>query len=92
MKKKVINTLIGDIFFLGLLIFCVSRIQFIIRNSPVIAIAIPIIWFLFGAKFIYRKNIYEGLIKDKLLFRWAILCVVMGALSLLFVIVSFVCK
>jgi hypothetical protein len=90
MKKKIAKTLTGDLIFIIILIFCLSRIQFIMKNSPPLAMAIPVIWFLFGAKFILRKDMYGDLIKEHILFRWAILCIVMGVLSLLFIAGSFI--
>ena len=92
MKKKIARTLTGDLIVILLLIFCISRLQFIMKNSPPLAMALPVIWFLFGAKFIVRKDLYGDLIKEHLLFRWAVMCIVMGVLSLLYVAGSFIYK
>ncbi|MEQ8170578.1 MAG: hypothetical protein ABRQ38_16955 [Candidatus Eremiobacterota bacterium] len=92
MRKKIARTLTADLIIIFLLIFCLSRIQFIMKNSPPLAIAIPVIWFLFGAKFIVRKDLYGDLVKEYLLFRWAVMCIVMGVLSLLYIAGSFIYK
>lgn len=92
MKKKIARTLTWDLIIILILIFCLSRIQFIIKNSPPLALAIPVIWLLFGAKFIVRKDLYGDLIKEYILFRWAVMCIIMGVLSLLFVIGYFIYK
>jgi len=92
MKKKIARTLTGDLIVILILIFCLSRLQFIMKNSPPLAMAVPVIWLLFGAKFIVRKDLYGDLIKRHLLFRWALMCIVMGVLSLLYVAGSFIYK
>jgi hypothetical protein len=92
MNKKIAQTLTGDLIFIIILICCLSRIQFILKHLPPVAMAIPVIWFLFGAKFIVRKDIYGNLIKETILFRWALLCIAMGVLSILFIAGSFLYK
>ena len=92
MKKKIARTLTCDLIVILLLIFCISRLQFIMKNSPPLAMALPVIWFLFGAKFIVRKDLYGDLIKEHLLFRWAVMCIVMGILSVLFIAGSYIYK
>ncbi|HPZ08227.1 MAG TPA: hypothetical protein PL110_08940 [Candidatus Eremiobacteraeota bacterium] len=92
MKNKVVKSLTVDLIIISILIFCLSRLQFIIKNAPVGATLIPVIWFIFGAKFIIRKDFYKGLINESSLHRLAILCIILGLLSLIFVAGSFIYK
>ena len=90
MREKIIRYLVSDIIISFILIFCLSRIPYIVKNSPVMAVMIPFIWFLFGGKFIYRKDLYGGLIDDFILNRCGLICIIIGVLSLAVVLGLFI--
>jgi len=92
MKQKIIKSLIGDLIVLFLLIFCLSRIHYICENIPVVAILFPVIWFLFGIRFILKKKTYGGIVKDNILNKCGLLCMLIGIFSLIFVIGAFLYK
>jgi len=90
MKKELIKTLTGDLVFLVLLIFCVSRLHYICEYGPLIAFIIPALWFLYGLVFLGRRNSYKEIIKEKVFTKCSILCMLMGIFSLLYVIGIFI--
>ena len=92
MKEKIQKNLAGDLVGVIVLILCLSRLNYICENIPVVAVIIPLIWLLFGLRFIMRERSYGDIVKKRLLKRCGIICFVIGVFSLLFIFVSFVYK
>ena len=86
MKDKIIKSLTGDIIFLLLLLFWLSRIEYFCKNMFPAAIPLPVIWFLYGFKFIFKKDFYEGAVNNSILNKCGILCFLMGFFSLIIII------
>lgn len=92
MKDKIVKSLILDIIFLFILLFWLSRIEYICQNIPAASVPLPVIWFLYGVKFIFKKDFYGGVINNNILNRCGYLCFLMGFLSLVIIIGLFIQK